>query len=121
MFVLTSFYEPFGLAPIEAVACGLSCGCDPQRRPFRNFRRWLRGPRRSIRQRRYCSWAWRPRWTGTQNLPCGARERVLASYTWEKTAANYLSVIEEGVDRGFGKGDPVPALDAAQRIKAYLN
>ena len=48
------------------------------------------------------------------------RERVLAMYTWDKTAAGYLSVISDGVGSGSFATGPVPGLDASERIKAYL-
>jgi sucrose-phosphate synthase len=120
VFVLTSFYEPFGLAPIEAVTCGLSCVATLSGGPAEIFADGsailvdptdiddiARGFEAALDRH--------------GELAARARERVLASYTWEKTAANYLSIIEEGVDRGSGKKEPVPELDAAQRIKAYLN
>jgi len=46
---------------------------------------------------------------------------VLDMYTWKKTAARYLRLIEEGVENGLDKDGEVPQLDAAERINSYLN
>ena len=34
VFALTTYYEPFGLAPLEAAACGLPCTCNKKWRTF---------------------------------------------------------------------------------------
>lgn len=120
VFALTSFYEPFGLAPIEAAACGLSCVATRNGGPSEIFADGsavlvdpfdVDGIARGLETAldRHTELAER------------ARERVLARYTWEKTAAGYLSAIVEGVDRGLEKGDVVPEPDAGERIKAYLD
>jgi len=119
VFVLTSFYEPFGLAPIEAVACGLSCVATRNGGPSEIFADGsailvdpsdkddiARGMEAALDRH--------------AELAGRARERVLASYTWEKTAANYLSIIEDGVEHGIEKVNPVPELNAGKTIKAYL-
>jgi sucrose-phosphate synthase len=119
VFVLTSFYEPFGLAPIEAVACGLGCVATRNGGPseiFADGSAILVDP------------------TDVGDIACGleealdrqtelaeiGRERVLASYTWEKTAAGYLSIIEEGMARGRHKAESAPEPNAANRINNYL-
>ena len=102
VFALTALYEPFGLAPLEAIAAGLPavvtrCGgpseslydertgeeygvlvepSDPDHISSGLLR--LIGPKSE--------------WTAFRKK---GRERVLSRYTWERTAAGYLQVIEQ--------------------------
>jgi sucrose-phosphate synthase len=118
-FVLTSFYEPFGLAPIEAVACGLSCVATKNGGPseiFADGSAALVDPSDVDDIARGLELAL----DNYEELAARSRDRVLAMYTWEKTAADYLAIIGEGMARGREKGEPVQALDAGQRIKSYL-
>jgi sucrose-phosphate synthase len=120
VFVLTSFYEPFGLAPIEAAACGLSCAATRNGGPSEIFADgsavlvdpadvddMARGLEQALDQQ--------------EDLAARARARVLEMYTWKKTAARYLAVVREGVENGLDKGGEIPPLDAAGRISTYLN
>jgi len=120
VFVLTSFYEPFGLAPIEAVACGLSCAATSNGGPTEIFADGsgvlvdptdvddiARGMEEAL--------------DNYEDLAARARTRVLDMYTWKKTAARYLVVIADGAASGLDKGSEVPELDAGQRIRAYLS
>jgi len=120
VFVLTSFYEPFGLAPIEAVACGLSCAATSKGGPTEIFADgsgvlvdptdiddMARGLEEALDRH--------------EELAARARTRVLDMYTWEKTAARYLAVIEQGVEDGLEKGSEPPPLNAGQRIESYLS
>jgi sucrose-phosphate synthase len=118
-FVLTSFYEPFGLAPIEAVACGLSCVATKNGGPsdiFADGSAALVDPSDVDDIGRGLLLALE----NYEELAARSRERVLDMYTWENTAAGYLSVIGEGMASGRAKGLPVPRLDAGRRIKSYL-
>ncbi len=118
-FALTAFYEPFGLAPIEAAACGLSVVATKNGGPSEIFERdtgvlvdpfdtadIARGLLKGIDE--YDLYA-----------ECG-RELVEFKYTWQRTAEAYLRVIERGAGRSFGSGFDVPELDATERIRSYL-
>jgi sucrose-phosphate synthase len=120
VFVLTSFYEPFGLAPIEAGACGRSCAATSKGGPTEIFADGCgvlvdptdiddvaRGLEEALDRH--------------EELAARARTRVLDMYTWEKTAARYLAVIADGVAGGLDIGGEVPELDAGQRIESYLS
>ncbi len=119
IFVLPSVYEPFGLAPIEAAACGLACVATKNGGPSEIFedgsgvlvdpfdvpdiaRGLLEGLSRQ------------------EELAERGRLRVLSKYTWEKTAALYLEVIREGVESCPERNPDLPELNALERISAYL-
>jgi len=119
VFVLPSVYEPFGLAPIEAAACGLACVATKNGGPSEIFEDGsgvlvdpfdvddiARGMNQALDQQ--------------VDLAVRGRERVQAMYTWDKTAKVYLSVIRDGVKSGPFVAKPVPELDASERIKTYL-
>ena len=119
IFVLPSVYEPFGLAPIEAAACGLACVATKNGGPSEIFQDGsgvlvdpfdvddiARGLAEALDRQ--------------ADLAVRGRKRVLAMYTWDKTAAGYLSVIRNGVKSGPFTAGPVPQLDAGERIKTYL-
>jgi sucrose-phosphate synthase len=119
VFVLPSVYEPFGLAPIEAAACGLACVATKNGGPSEIFEDSsgvlidpfdvgdiARGLVEALDQR--------------ADLSVLGRKRVLAMYTWDKTAAGYLGVIRDGIESGPVVAGPLPELDAGDRIKGYL-
>jgi len=119
VFILPSVYEPFGLAPIEAAACGLACVATKNGGPSEIFEDGsgvlvdpfdvddiARGMNEALDQQ--------------ADLAVRGRERVQAMYTWDKTAAGYLSVIRNGVKSGSFTAGPVPQLDASERIRTYL-
>jgi sucrose-phosphate synthase len=100
VFALTALYEPFGLAPLEAAATGLPVVATQNGGPSESLREGdeeygvLVDPQdpADIAQ-------------GLERLICdgqewdyfaeAGKERVLNSYTWESTAENYLTLIEE--------------------------
>ncbi len=49
-----------------------------------------------------------------------ARQRVLTTYTWRRTAENYLSVIGEAAEMSRRPAAEVPELDASALIRAFL-
>ncbi|HSS65132.1 MAG TPA: glycosyltransferase [Gammaproteobacteria bacterium] len=119
VFALTSFYEPFGLALIEAAACGLAVVATKNGGPSEIFvdeagvlvdpadaQDIARGLLEALEHHR--SYAER------------GRRRVAENYTWRATAAGYLEVIERGVKQKSGAGQEVPELDCSERINAYL-
>jgi sucrose-phosphate synthase len=119
LFVLTAFYEPFGLAPIEAAACGLACVATKNGGPSEIFADGsgvlvdpydvddiARGMIRAL--------------DAYDDLSKCAAERVRITYTWEQTAVRYLDVIKQGLTAASRVSEPVPGLDATARITAYL-
>lgn len=119
VFALTAFYEPFGLAPIEAAACGLACVATENGGPseiFEDGSGILVDPTSPDEVARGLVEAL----DNQPELARRARERVLQTYTWEKTAEGYLSVIEEGASAPSCPCDEVPSLDASARIAEYL-
>ncbi len=118
VFALTAFYEPFGLAPIEAAACGLACVATKNGGPSEIFADGsgvlvdpfdpddiARGLLTALENR--------------EDLAERGRRRVLSTYRWANTAEGYLTAIGEVSDIPVPK-HPVPALDATERILAYL-
>ena len=119
VFALTSFYEPFGLAPIEAAACGLAVVATQNGGPSEIFvdeagvlvdpmdiEDIARGLLEALEH--YQRYAER------------GRGRVAEKYTWNATAAGYLGVIERGAGQTQALGQVVPELDCAERITDYL-
>ncbi len=99
IFALTAFYEPFGLAPLEAMSCGLPAVVTKNGGPSESMREGEKefgvlvdpedpqdiaeGMLRLLRQPE----VW-------QTYREAARERVLQQYTWEHTAESYAAVFE---------------------------
>jgi sucrose-phosphate synthase len=119
IFALTSFYEPFGLAPIEAAACGLAVVATKNGGPseiFLDEAGVLVDPADSRDIARGLLHA-----LENQSLYAErGRRRVAAKYTWRATAAGYLQVIQRGIRQERRAGKKVPELDCAERIQAYL-
>jgi sucrose-phosphate synthase len=99
-FALTALYEPFGLAPLEAMSCGLPAVVTRNGGPSESMREGgqefgvlldpadpqdiARGLLRVVGSRE--SW---------QHFHEAGIQRVLSLYTWERTAEGYLRVVEE--------------------------
>jgi sucrose-phosphate synthase len=120
LFILPSVYEPFGLAPIEAAACGLACVATKNGGPSEIFEDGsgvlvdpfdvgdiARGTAEALERQ--------------QELSRRGRERVLELYTWRRTAERYLAVLREGARRDAADCVAVPAPDASRRIETYLD
>ncbi|MDP2621105.1 MAG: glycosyltransferase [Hyphomicrobiales bacterium] len=120
VFALTAFYEPFGLAPIEAAACGLVCVATRNGGPSEIFEDGsgvlvdpfdaddiARGLVEALENH--------------HDLATRGRRRVLAKYTWRKTAEAYLEVIAAAAGQGGDPDAPVPELDASGLIEDYLS
>ena len=119
VFALTSFYEPFGLAPIEAAACGLAVVATKNGGPSEIFlgqagvlvdpadsKDIARGLLEALEN--HAGYSTR------------GRRVVAEKYTWHATAKGYLAVIERGARQTHASGQTVPLLDCARRIDAYL-
>jgi len=100
VFSLTSFYEPFGLAPVEAMAAGLPAvvtknGGQSEIMADDEFGILIdpedpadiaRGLKKIVGERSI----WR-------DYQLKAKERVESKYTWEQTAKRYLKAMEKGL------------------------
>jgi sucrose-phosphate synthase len=100
VFALTSLYEPFGLAPLEAAAAGLPVVATQNGGPSESLGEGDKEYGVLIDPENPADIA-----QGLERLICDekewehfaevAQQRVLESYTWEATAENYLSLIEQ--------------------------
>jgi len=120
VFALPSLFEPFGLAPIEAAACGLAVVATRNGGPaeiFAGGAGLLMDPEDpEDMARALCQGL-----AEHERLAQAGIERVLSTYTWDRTAKSYLGLIKENLARehpGFG---PVPELQAGDLIARYLD
>lgn len=120
VFVLPSLYEPFGLAPIEAGACGLAIAATQNGGPseiFNTSKEILFDPSQPSDVADKCLYAIEHATT----LASSIQTLVNENYTWTQTAKGYLSVLEEGINLAPTNFDSIStALDASERIKTYL-
>ncbi|MEN8264053.1 MAG: glycosyltransferase [Nitrospirota bacterium] len=119
VFALTAFYEPFGLAPIEAAACGLSVVATKNGGPSEIFedgsgllvdpfdeKDIAAGLLRGVNEYNHYS-------------ELGIK-RVKSKYTWAKTAEAYLEVIKKGVEKPRNRNITVSELDGKELLLNYL-
>ena len=120
VFALTSFYEPFGLAPIEAAAAGLAPVVTRIGGPTEIFKDGAgilvdplspddiaKGLLDGLN--RY------------DEITTAAIRRVRQTYTWRQTARGYIDTIEEALfDRKRNNASSTVKLDATSRIMKYL-
>jgi sucrose-phosphate synthase len=120
VFALTSFYEPFGLAPIEAAACGLAPVATRNGGPTEIFADGsgvlvdpfdvddiARGLLRAL--------------DNHAGLSAKAIRRVREAYTWQRAAEAYLAVIEAAMKDAPSRWGAPPELDDGARIRDYLD
>ncbi len=121
VFVLPSLFEPFGLAPIEAAACGLAVVATKNGGPTEIFEDgsgllvdptdpadMSQGIERALAEH--------------GRLAEAGRQRVLSTYTWDQTAGRYLRAIKRHVEspgREKGDGYRIADLDASELIRTY--
>jgi sucrose-phosphate synthase len=112
VFCLTALYEPFGLAPLEAMSCGLPAVVTQNGGPSESLREGgrefgilvdpsdpqdiARGLLRAFESEE----AWK-------RLQEAGMQRVLSRYTWDRTAEGYLTTIEDML-RGPAYAGQVP-------------
>ncbi|HJP35756.1 MAG TPA: glycosyltransferase, partial [Gammaproteobacteria bacterium] len=119
VFVLSSFYEPFGLAPIEAGACGLAVVATANGGPTEIFADGsgvlvdpadpaaiAAGIARALSD--HSGYADR------------VQHRVRSTYTWDRTAEAYLSVAKSGCGASYSLEGAELELDASARLDRYF-
>lgn len=119
VFALPSLYEPFGLAPIEAAACGLACVATAHGGPSEIFADGSGllvdpGDEESIARGLIGGL------DRFETLSRAGRERVRARYTWTRTAEAYLELLKTVLREGPVPREPLPALDASGLIARHL-
>lgn len=119
IFSLTAFYEPFGLAPIEAAACGLPAVVTKFGGPseiFKDEKGELVDPfdLKDIAHGLINGLEEQEKFAKLQ------KNLVMSKYTWRQTAESYLEVIEEESKNDLGEVPANLSLDASDRIKTYL-
>lgn len=119
VFTLTAFYEPFGLAPIEAAACGLAVAATKNGGPSEIFEDGS-GILVDPFDERQIAAGFLEGVNRFQHYAALGEQRVKTKYTWEMTAAGYLAVIEKGAQQPRIKAFSLPELDAQARIRAHL-
>lgn len=118
VFALTAFYEPFGLAPLEAIAAGLPAVVTKNGGPSESLREGdtdygvLVDPTdpEEISVGLYELIADEDRW---QHFADAGYQRVMDRYTWYRTAEGYLDCINQALDdpssRRSSRLLPIPA------------
>jgi sucrose-phosphate synthase len=115
VFALTAHYEPFGLAPLEAAAAGLPVVVTRNGGPSESFCEddeeygVLVDPADSddiahgLERLLGDAQAWR-------QFARGGQQRVLAHYTWERTAEGYLALMKQIITspEAHRLGNPLP-------------
>lgn len=102
VFALTAFYEPFGLAPLEAIAAGLPAVVTRNGGPSESLREGdqdfgiLVDPNdiEQISAGLFSLVSNRERW---EHFAAAGYQRVQERYTWQRTAEGYLDRIEDMV------------------------
>ena len=116
VFALTADYEPFGLAPLEAMAAGLPAVVTKNGGPSESLREGEEeygilvdpGDPEEVAAGLYSLTANPERWRRYAEAGYG---RVLAKYTWERTAEGYLAAIagRNRVPEPWENGFPTPS------------
>jgi sucrose-phosphate synthase len=111
VFALTALYEPFGLAPLEAMAAGLPAAVTRQGGPSESLYDEITAEEYGVLvdpsdPNHIASSLLRlvGPGNGWDAFRKKGRERVLARYTWERTAADYLKIVRQLVSRRL----PIP-------------
>ena len=119
VFVLTAFYEPFGLAPIEAGACGLVPVTTKNGGPgdiFKNDMGILVDPADTEDIARGIAKAF----GNYEGYADKVIRLVKGKYTWEKTAAGYYQVVSDALGSSYEEDFDLPELDTKELILRHL-
>jgi len=106
VFALTALYEPFGLAPLEAMAAGLPAAVTRNGGPSESLYDADSGREYGVLvdpsdPADIAAGLLRLAGPGNEwpTFQAAGRERVLSRYTWERTAVGYLACLQEIVSR----------------------
>ncbi|CAA9496996.1 MAG: Glycosyltransferase [uncultured Rubrobacteraceae bacterium] len=124
VFALTANYEPFGLAPLEAMAAGLPAVVTKNGGPSESLREGDEeygvlvdpGDPEEVAAGLYSVAGNADRWRRFAEAGYG---RVLAKYTWERTAEGYLEAMARETE-GEDAPDGIPAPKTRLPIPAYF-
>ena len=119
VFALTAFYEPFGLAPIEAAACGLSVVATKNGGPSEIFEDGSGVTVDPFDSDDIC----RGLIDALDNFEHYSKlgmKRVETKYTWDKTAVGYFKAIKECSAQQAKIFDAVAEPDDNERLLRYL-
>ncbi len=119
VFVLPSLYEPFGLAPIEAAACGLAVVATRHGGPSEVFDEGtgvLVDPDRP----ESLAAGMLDALDRQASLAAAAGRMVRERYTWASTATGYRRVAEALAAGTAPRPRAIDTLDAGDRIRAWL-
>jgi len=124
VFALTANYEPFGLAPLEAMAAGLPAVVTKNGGPSESLREGDEeygvlvdpGDPEEVAAGLYSVAGNADRWRRFAEAGYG---RVLAKYTWERTAEGYLEAMA-GERRAEEAADGIPAPSVRLEIPSYF-
>jgi sucrose-phosphate synthase len=119
VFALTAFYEPFGLAPIEAAACGLVCVATKNGGPSEIFEDGS-GVLVDPFDAEDIASGLHQALDNADELSQRGYQRVINKYTWNRTAEGYLAAIEASLKRKTDIETAGAELKDYQRIKQYL-
>lgn len=120
VFALTSFYEPFGLAPIEAAAAGLAPVATKHGGPTEIFAGGS-GVLVDPFSPEDIAAGLLDALTRHREVSKAAIRRVEETYTWRRTAQGYLNVIARSRETPApADGDDAMDIDATGRIGDYL-
>ena len=119
VFALPSLIEPFGLAPIEAAACGLAVAATRNGGPSEVFGQGegvLFDPENPDDIAAKLIEALDQR----DSLRACALDQIVPRYTWDRTAERYLEVIKRGIGKERAPIELPATLDASERIGNWL-
>ena len=119
VFILASFYEPFGLGPIEAAACGLACVATKNGGPTEVFadgsgilvdpfsdNEIKEGLIKALNNFKYFSKK--------------SQKNVHKNYLWNNTAEQYLKIVESGLKKANTKNQSKISLSDTTVLTKYL-